>query len=68
MRKSYKSQKRHLAVHYGLTPDEYREKSQNTRWLRRTTEAQRSSLAKAAEPGPKPLPNPPPKSSCQAQI
>ncbi|RWF42416.1 MAG: transcriptional regulator [Mesorhizobium sp.] len=57
--KKFKSLKRHLAVHYGLTPDEYREK-----WGLKTDypmvapnyAAQRSTLAKAAGLGRKPQP------------
>ncbi|BCM17608.1 MucR family transcriptional regulator [Mesorhizobium sp. J8] len=55
--KKFKSLKRHLAVHYGLTPDEYREKwglKPDYPMVAPNYAAQRSSLAKAAGLGRKP--------------
>ncbi|RUV84686.1 transcriptional regulator [Mesorhizobium sp. M1A.F.Ca.IN.020.06.1.1] len=55
--KKFKSLKRHLAVHYGLTPDEYREKwglKSDYPMVAPNYAAQRSSLAKAAGLGRKP--------------
>ncbi len=59
--KRFKSLKRHLAVHYGLTPDEYREKwglKQDYPMVAPNYAAQRSTLAKAAGLGRKPQPTP----------
>lgn len=59
--KKFKSLKRHLAVHYGLTPDEYREKwGLNAAYpmVAPNYAAQRSVLAKAAGLGRKPQPTP----------
>ncbi|PBB86624.1 MucR family transcriptional regulator [Mesorhizobium sp. WSM3876] len=49
--KKFKSLKRHLAVHYGLTPDEYRAKwglKSDYAMVAPNYAAQRSTLAKAA--------------------
>ncbi|RWK92117.1 MAG: transcriptional regulator [Mesorhizobium sp.] len=54
--KKFKSLKRHLDVHYGLTPDEYREKwglKSEYPMVAPNYAAQRSSLAKAAGLGRK---------------
>ncbi|TIQ33099.1 MAG: transcriptional regulator [Mesorhizobium sp.] len=54
--KKFKSLKRHLAVHYGLTPDEYREKwglKSDYPMVAPNYAAQRSALAKAAGLGKK---------------
>ncbi|ESW82154.1 MucR family transcriptional regulator [Mesorhizobium sp. LSJC285A00] len=59
--KKFKSLKRHLAVHYGLTPDEYREKwglKPDYPMVAPNYAAQRSTLAKAAGLGRKPQPTP----------
>ncbi|TIP04551.1 MAG: transcriptional regulator [Mesorhizobium sp.] len=59
--KKFKSLKRHLAVHYGLTPDEYREKwglKSDYPMVAPNYAAQRSTLAKAAGLGRKPQPTP----------
>ncbi|MBZ9765510.1 MucR family transcriptional regulator [Mesorhizobium sp. CA6] len=59
--KKFKSLKRHLAVHYRLTPDEYREKwglKPDYPMVAPNYAAQRSSLAKAAGLGRKPQPIP----------
>ncbi|RWM10438.1 MucR family transcriptional regulator [Mesorhizobium sp.] len=60
--KKFKSLKRHLAVHYGLTPDEYREKwglPRDYPMVAPNYAEQRSALAKASglgrKPGPKPM-------------
>ncbi|MET3523930.1 MucR family transcriptional regulator [Mesorhizobium abyssinicae] len=66
--KKFKSLKRHLAVHYGLSPNEYREK-----WSLRPDypmvapnyAAQRSTLAKAAGLGRKAKPTPAKKAPVQ---
>lgn len=55
--KKFKSLKRHLALHYGLTPDEYREKwglKPDYPMVAPNYAAQRSTLAKAAGLGRKP--------------
>ncbi|MBZ9998034.1 MucR family transcriptional regulator [Mesorhizobium sp. BH1-1-4] len=57
--KKFKSLKRHLSVHYGLSPDEYREKwglKQDYPMVAPNYAAQRSTLAKAAGLGRKPQP------------
>ncbi|TGQ51017.1 transcriptional regulator [Mesorhizobium sp. M1C.F.Ca.ET.193.01.1.1] len=57
--KKFKSLKRHLAVHYGLTPNEYREKwglKPDYPMVAPNYAAQRSTLAKAAGLGRKPQP------------
>ena len=59
--KKFKSLKRHLNVHYGLTPDEYREKwglKSDYPMVAPNYAAQRSALAKAAGLGRKPQPSP----------
>ncbi|RUX34647.1 transcriptional regulator [Mesorhizobium sp. M2A.F.Ca.ET.042.01.1.1] len=59
--KKFKSLKRHLSVHYGLTPDEYREKwglKPDYPMVAPNYAAQRSTLAKAAGLGRKPQPTP----------
>ncbi|MER9589881.1 MucR family transcriptional regulator [Mesorhizobium australicum] len=59
--KKFKSLKRHLNVHYGLTPDEYREKwglKSDYPMVAPNYAAQRSTLAKAAGLGRKPPPAP----------
>jgi predicted transcriptional regulator len=59
--KKFKSLKRHLAVHYGLAPDEYREKwglNPDYPMVAPNYAAQRSTLAKAAGLGRKPRPTP----------
>ncbi|MER9350004.1 MucR family transcriptional regulator [Mesorhizobium sp. M0227] len=59
--KKFKSPKRHLAVHYGLTPNEYREKwglKPDYPMVAPNYAAQRSTLAKAAGLGRKPQPTP----------
>ncbi|TIU12147.1 MAG: transcriptional regulator [Mesorhizobium sp.] len=59
--KKFKSLKRHLAVHYGLTPDEYREKwglKADYPMVAPNYAAQRSTLAKAAGLGRKQQPTP----------
>ena len=59
--KKFKSLKRHLAVHYGLSPDEYREKwglKSDYPMVAPNYAAQRSMLAKAAGLGRKPQPAP----------
>ncbi|TIU27064.1 MAG: transcriptional regulator, partial [Mesorhizobium sp.] len=55
--KKFKSLKRHLDVHYGLTPDEYREKwglKSDYPMVAPNYAAQRSTLAKASGLGRKP--------------
>ncbi|MER8708945.1 MucR family transcriptional regulator [Mesorhizobium sp. M0220] len=57
--KKFKSVKRHLAVHYGLSPDDYREKwglKPDYPMVAPNYAAQRSTLAKAAGLGRKPQP------------
>lgn len=57
--KKFKSLKRHLAVHYGLNPDGYREKwglKPDYPMVAPNYAAQRSTLAKAAGLGRKPEP------------
>lgn len=59
--KKFRSLKRHLAVHYGVSPDEYREKWElkpDYPMVAPNYAAQRSTLAKAAGLGRKPLPTP----------
>ncbi|RWA73996.1 MucR family transcriptional regulator [Mesorhizobium sp.] len=59
--KKFKSLKRHLGVHYGLTPDEYREKwglKPDYPMVAPNYAAQRSTLAKAAGLGRKPAAKP----------
>lgn len=59
--KKFKSLKRHLSVHYGLSPDEYREKwglKPDYPMVAPNYAAQRSTLAKAAGLGRKPQPTP----------
>ncbi|MBZ9764770.1 MucR family transcriptional regulator [Mesorhizobium sp. CA8] len=59
--KKFKSMKRHLAVHYGLTPNEYREKwglKPDYPMVAPNYAAQRSTLAKAVGLGRKPQPTP----------
>jgi len=59
--KKFKSLKRHLGVHYGLTPEEYREKwglKSDYPMVAPNYAAQRSSLAKAAGLGRKPAAKP----------
>ncbi len=59
--KKFKSLKRHLNVHYGLTPDEYREKwglKSDYPMVAPNYAAQGSALAKAAGLGRKPQPTP----------
>ena len=59
--KKFKSLKRHLAVHYGLSPDEYRAKwglKADYPMVASNYAAQRSALAKAAGLGRKPEPAP----------
>jgi predicted transcriptional regulator len=59
--KKFKSLKRHLAVHYGLSPNEYREKwglKPDYPMVAPNYAAQRSTLAKAAGLGRKPQPTP----------
>ncbi|UCI19280.1 MucR family transcriptional regulator [Mesorhizobium sp. B2-1-8] len=59
--KKFKSLKRHLAVHYGLTPHDYREKwglKPDYPMVAPNYAAQRSTLAKAAGLGRKPQPSP----------
>lgn len=59
--KKFKSLKRHLAVHYRLTPTEYREKwglKPEYPMVAPNYAAQRSTLAKAAGLGRKPQPTP----------
>ena len=55
--KKFKSLKRHIGVHYGLTPDEYREKWSLPRdypMVAPNYAAQRSALAKSSGLGRKP--------------
>ena len=55
--KKFKSLKRHIGVHYGLTPNEYREKwglKSDYPMVAPNYAAQRSSLAKASGLGRKP--------------
>ncbi|AZO35479.1 MAG: transcriptional regulator [Mesorhizobium sp.] len=55
--KKFKSLKRHLGVHYGLTPDEYREKwglARDYPMVAPNYAEQRSALAKASGLGRKP--------------
>ncbi|WP_292344421.1 MucR family transcriptional regulator [Mesorhizobium sp.] len=57
--KRFKSLKRHLNVHYGLTPDEYREKwglKSDYPMVAPNYAAQRSELAKASGLGHRPAP------------
>ncbi|AZO23890.1 MULTISPECIES: MucR family transcriptional regulator [unclassified Mesorhizobium] len=59
--KKFKSLKRHLDVHYGLTPDEYREKwglKSDYPMVAPNYAAQRSTLAKASGLGRKPAAKP----------
>lgn len=59
--KKFKSLKRHLDVHYGLTPDEYRAKwglKSDYPMVAPQYAAQRSTLAKAAGLGRKPAAKP----------
>ncbi|MGX5803366.1 MucR family transcriptional regulator [Bradyrhizobium sp. Arg314] len=59
--KKFKSLKRHLAVHYSLTPDEYREKwglKSDYPMVAPNYAAQRSELAKASGLGRKPVAEP----------
>ena len=59
--KKFKSLKRHLNVHYGLSPDEYREKwglKSDYPMVAPNYAAQRSTLAKATGLGRKPQPTP----------
>ncbi|MDX8529125.1 MucR family transcriptional regulator [Mesorhizobium sp. MSK_1335] len=52
--KKFKSLKRHLGVHYGLTPDDYREKWLGPRLSHKPNYAeQQSALAKSSELGRK---------------
>lgn len=60
--KRFKSLKRHIAVHYGLSPDEYRAKwnlPSDYPMVAATYSAQRSALAKSAGLGRKPAPKTP---------
>ncbi|MDX8526988.1 MucR family transcriptional regulator [Mesorhizobium sp. MSK_1335] len=60
--KKFKSLKRHLGVHYGLAPDEYREKwglKQDYPMVAPNYAAQRSALAKSSGLGRKPGAKPP---------
>jgi predicted transcriptional regulator len=55
--KKFKSLKRHLGVHYGLTPDEYRQKwglARDYPMVAPNYAAQRSALAKSSGLGRKP--------------
>jgi predicted transcriptional regulator len=59
--KKFKSLKRHLSTHYGLTPDEYRQKwglKQDYPMVAPNYAAQRSALAKSAGLGRKPAAKP----------
>ncbi|RWM07972.1 MucR family transcriptional regulator [Mesorhizobium sp.] len=59
--KKFKSLKRHLDVHYGLTPDEYRAKwglKQDYPMVAANYAAQRSALAKSSGLGRKPAAKP----------
>ncbi|WP_245442435.1 MucR family transcriptional regulator [Mesorhizobium hawassense] len=59
--KKFKSLKRHLNVHYGLTPNEYREKwglKPDYPMVAATYSARRSTLAKATGLGQKPAAKP----------
>ncbi|TGQ27742.1 MULTISPECIES: MucR family transcriptional regulator [unclassified Mesorhizobium] len=69
----FKSLKRHLAVHYGLTPQEYREKwglKSDYPMVAPSYAAQRSTLAKASglgrKPGAKPAKKAPAKRKARA--
>ncbi|TGP18096.1 MULTISPECIES: MucR family transcriptional regulator [unclassified Mesorhizobium] len=59
--KKFKSLKRHLGVHYGLTPDEYRQKwalARDYPMVAPNYAAQRSILAKSSGLGRKPAASP----------
>lgn len=61
--KKFKSLKRHLATHYGLTPDEYRQKwnlATDYPMVASTYSAARSAMAKSFGLGRKPAPAPEP--------
>jgi predicted transcriptional regulator len=69
--KKFKSLKRHLNVHYGLTPDEYREKwglKSDYPMVAPNYAAQRSTLAKAAGLGRKPQPTPAKKATAKRKL
>lgn len=69
--KKFKSLKRHLSVHYGLTPDEYREKwglARDYPMVAPNYAAQRSELAKASGLGRKPAAKPVRKAAAKRRV